>query len=630
VVDSLDRDGLLPAIVFIFSRAGCDAAVDQCRYAHVRLTTAAEQDEIVRLVEDRLDDVSDADLDVLGYDGWLESLSRGVAAHHAGLLPVFKECVEALFVRGLVKVVFATETLALGINMPARSVVIEKLTKWNGDAHADITPGEYTQLTGRAGRRGIDLEGHAVVQWRPDVDIPAVAGLASTRTYPLRSSFRPSYNMAVNLVGQVGRAAARTLLESSFAQFQSDRAVVGLARQARRATELADALRSAMSCDRGDAAEYARLRARLAQLEARTKDDRRRQRRDDIATTLSTLRIGDVIDVHRGRWAGRAVVVDPGLAGTEPRPVVVTEQRQARRLSVADFSGEVLPVARIRVPAAFNPRNPQQRRTLAAQLRSRTQDVEVGSRVAVRPSTPDDDEIRRLRAAVRAHPCDRCPDRAEHARAAERLAGAEREAGRLEERIEARTNTLGREFDRVCDVLSELGYLAAERLTPAGAALARLYTELDLVAAECLRRGVWDGLGAPALAACLSALVYEARPTETAAAAPPEDVDVRSALREMTGVGRELMATERSHGVRFVRELDTGFARAAYTWAGGGDLASVLLDLDLAPGDFVRSTRQLIDLCEQVAEAAGESPVRAAARSAVRSLRRGVVAESPA
>jgi ATP-dependent RNA helicase HelY len=629
VVDSLDRDGLLPAIVFIFSRAGCDAAVEQCRYAHVRLTTAAEQDEIVRIVENRLDGVSDADLDVLGYDGWLESLSRGVAAHHAGLLPVFKECVEALFVRGLVKVVFATETLALGINMPARSVVIEKLTKWNGDMHADMTPGEYTQLTGRAGRRGIDLEGHAVVQWRPDVDISAVAGLASTRTYPLRSSFRPSYNMAVNLVGQVGRAAARTLLESSFAQFQSDRAVVGLARQARRAAELAEALRSAMSCDRGDAAEYARLRSRLVQLETRSRDDRRRQRRDDISATLSTLRVGDVIDIHRGRWAGRAVVVDRGLAGTEPRPLVVTAQRQARRLSVADFAGDVVPVARIKVPAAFNPRNPQQRRTLAAQLRSRTQDVEVASRVGTQ-ATSDDDEINRLRAAVRAHPCDRCPDRREHARAAERLAGAEREASRLEERIEARTNTLGREFDRVCDVLGELGYLAAERLTPAGAALARLYTELDLVAAECLRRGVWDGLGAPALAACLSALVYEARPTETAAAPPPEDADLRMALREMTRVARELMATERSHGVRFVRELDVGFARAAYTWAGGGDLASVLVDLDLAPGDFVRSTRQLIDLCEQVGEAAGESPVRDAAKTAVRSLRRGVVAESVA
>ncbi len=362
---------------------------------------------------------------------------------------------------------------------------------------------------------------------------------------------------------------------------------------------------------------------------ARSKDERRRQRRDDIAGSLSTLRVGDVVDVHRGRWAGRAVVVDPGLAGSEPRPVVITEQRQARRLSVADFSGRVMPVARIKVPAAFNPRNPQQRRTLAAQLRSRTQDVDAVGRDDAVPTTADDDEIHRLRAAVRAHPCDRCPDRKEHARAAERLVSAEREAGNLEARIEARTNTLGRAFDHVCDVLSELGYLDGERLTPAGAALARLYNELDLVAAECLRRGVWDRLGPAQLAACLSSLVYEARQTDAVAPHPPEDAAVRTALREMTRIGRELVAVEHRNGVRILRELDAGFARAAYAWADGGDLASVLLDLDVTPGDFVRSTRQLIDLCDQVAEAAGTSPVREAARSALRSLRRGVVADPP-
>ena len=138
---------------------------------------------------------------MLGYWEWRDALERGIAAHHAGLLPVFKETVEELFVAGLVKAVFATETLALGINMPARTVVLEKLSKYNGEGHADLTAGEYTQLTGRAGRRGIDIEGHAVVVWSPGMDPRAVGGLASRRTYPLRSSFRPSYNMAVNLVG---------------------------------------------------------------------------------------------------------------------------------------------------------------------------------------------------------------------------------------------------------------------------------------------------------------------------------------------------------------------------------------------------------------------------------------------
>ena len=267
VVDLLDRADLLPAIVFIFSRAGCDAAVRQLLASGLRLTSAAERAEIADILDRRTAGLADGDLVALEYDRFAEAMLRGVAAHHAGLLPAFKECVEEAFVRGLVKVVFATETLALGINMPARSVVLEKLVKFNGESHADITPGEYTQLTGRAGRRGIDVEGHAVVLWQPGLDPRAVAGLASRRTYPLRSSFVPTYNMAVNLVGSVGRERARVLLEQSFAQFQSDRSVVGVARALARNTEEIETAWAEASCERGDIVAYARLRAEIAATE---------------------------------------------------------------------------------------------------------------------------------------------------------------------------------------------------------------------------------------------------------------------------------------------------------------------------------------------------------------------------
>ena len=205
VIASLDRQDLLPAITFIFSRAGCDAAVAQCVAAGLWLTTEREQQVIAHRVDEAAQDIPSDDLDVLGFWSWRDGLLRGLAAHHAGMLPTFKEVVEKLFVEGLVKGVFATETLALGVNMPARSVVLEKLDKFNGEAHVDITAGEYTQLTGRAGRRGIDVEGHAVVLWQPGTDPAAVAGLASRRTYPLNSSFRPTYNMSINLLAQFGR-----------------------------------------------------------------------------------------------------------------------------------------------------------------------------------------------------------------------------------------------------------------------------------------------------------------------------------------------------------------------------------------------------------------------------------------
>src|ERR1700722_15806169 len=265
VISRLDASGLLPAITFIFSRAACDAAVQQCLAAGLRLTTPEEHEVIQQTAERRTADIPPEDLIVLGYGEWLDGLRRGIAAHHAGMLPAFKEVVEELFAAGLVRAVFATETLALGINMPARTVVIEKLDKWNGETHANLTAGEYTQLTGRAGRRGIDVEGHAVVLWQPNMDPLSVAGLAGTRTYPLTSSFRPTYNMAVNLVGQVGRVRAAKLLASSFAQFQADRGLVGLTRQAARLQEQIDGL--AVTCERGDIESYDEIRRELGELE---------------------------------------------------------------------------------------------------------------------------------------------------------------------------------------------------------------------------------------------------------------------------------------------------------------------------------------------------------------------------
>ncbi|MGA9374098.1 MAG: DEAD/DEAH box helicase, partial [Mycobacterium sp.] len=264
VIATLDAEGLLPAITFVFSRAGCDAAVKQCLRAPLRLTSDAERARIAEVIDRRCADLAQSDLAVLGYYEWREGLLRGLAAHHAGMLPVFRHTVEELFTAGLVRAVFATETLALGINMPARTVVLERLVKYNGEQHAPLTPGEYTQLTGRAGRRGIDVEGHAVVLWHADDNAaePAeVAGLASTRTFPLKSSFAPSYNMTINLVQQMGPDLARQLLERSFAQFQADRSVVGLVRGIERGERMLGEITTELH---PDTLEYARLRASIS------------------------------------------------------------------------------------------------------------------------------------------------------------------------------------------------------------------------------------------------------------------------------------------------------------------------------------------------------------------------------
>src|SRR4051794_2955255 len=475
VIERLDREGLLPAITFIFSRAGCAAAVEQCLRSGLRLNTEEEAARVRQLVEARTASIPREDLRILGYWEWLDGLERGLAAHHAGMLPTFKEVVEELFVRGLVKAVFATETLSLGINMPARSVVLERLQKWNGETHVDLTPGEYTQLTGRAGRRGIDIEGHAVVLWQPGLDPLSVAGLASTRTYPLRSSFRPSYNMAVNLVGSVGRERARALLESSFAQFQADRSVVGLARQVRKNIEALDGYRDAMTCHLGDFEEYAALRQRIREREAQLSREGAAARKAAAAESLENLRIGDVIRVPSGRRSGLAVVLDPGFSHTgELRPLVLTEDRWAGRLSSAELAGAVEPLGKVRVPRNFNHRSPQARRDLASSLRAAGIDGDGGRPRRQRAAAADDPELSRLRARMRQHPCHGCDDREQHARWAERYWRLRRETDALERRVESKTNTIARTFDRVCGVLEDLGYLADEEVRASGELLKRV------------------------------------------------------------------------------------------------------------------------------------------------------------
>src|SRR3954467_7225330 len=628
VVDRLDSAALLPAIFFVFSRVGCDAAVTQCLNANLRLTTPEEREEIITFVQGRCANIPDEDLHVLGYHDFLEGLGRGVAAHHAGMLPTFKECVEELFAAGRCKVVFATETLALGINMPARSVVIEKLSKWNGETHADITPGEYTQLTGRAGRRGIDVEGHGVVLWQQGFDPKAVAGLASTRTYPLKSSFRPSYNMAVNLVHQFGRERARELLESSFAQFQADKAVVGLARQLRKSEDALKGYADAAACDKGDFMEYAGLRHRLSETEKNLAKSRRADRRQEVIDSLESLRPGDVIEVPGGRFAGMAVVIDPGTRADRdgPRPYVLTADRHARRLSVVDFPTPVGSITRVKIPRNFNGRNPQSRRDLASTLRNRTHNLTPpppgkGQYTSGHTSgrTPEEDHrIEEIRRQLRAHPCHACPDREDHARWAERYFKLDRDAKTLKRRIEQRTNTIARQFDRVCDVLTALGYLedheGSSRITDRGRTLMRIYNEMDLLTAESLRAGLWDGLDASELAAVLSTLVYESRRPDDAAAPRVPGGRVREVLAEMVSIWADLDALEREHHLDQLHEPDLGFAWAAYRWAEGDELDDILASTGLAAGDFVRWVKQLLDLADQVADASRGSGLRRVAR----------------
>ncbi|TFD93847.1 DEAD/DEAH box helicase [Cryobacterium lactosi] len=527
IVRMLEGKHLLPAIFFIFSRVGCDQAVRQVLRAGVRLTDTAEREEIRQIVDERCRTLLDEDLAVLGYWEWLDGLERGVAAHHAGMLPAFKEVVEELFQKKLVKAVFATETLALGINMPARTVVLDKLEKFNGEARVPITPGEYTQLTGRAGRRGIDVEGHAVIQWQQGLDPQAVASLASRRTYPLNSSFKPTYNMAVNLIDQFGRERTREVLESSFAQFQADRAVVDLARRVRQQQSSLDGYATSMACHLGDFTEYSGIRRRLSDLE-----------RENAAADSNA----------RGR-----------------------DRRQK--------------------------------------------------------------ELAALRKRMRAHPCHSCPEREAHARWAQRWWKLTRETEALTSQITARTGAVARVFDRVTDVLLGFGYLVpgegrAVTLSESGRILRRIYADRDLLVAESLRRGLWNSLDAPSLAAMACALVFEPRRDEgeTHERFLPKG-SFRPALDATQILWSQLDDLERDHKLPGSNPLAGGLSLAMWKWARGDSLGLVLEEAEMAAGDFVRWTKQTIDLLDQLSLVA-DGPVGRTARVAMDSIRRGIVAYS--
>ena len=526
VIELLAEKNLLPAISFVFSRAGCDQAVSQVLRSGIRLTDAEEREIIREIVEDRCSTINDEDLGVLGYWDWLEGLERGVAAHHAGLLPAFKEVVEELFQKKLVKVVFATETLALGINMPARTVVLEKLEKFNGEARVPLTPGEYTQLTGRAGRRGIDVEGHSLIQWANNLDPQTVASLASRRTYPLNSSFRPTYNMAINLIEQFGRSRTREILESSFAQFQADRAVVDLARKVKQQEETLAGYAEPMTCHLGDFAEYAALRRKLTDLEKHT---------------------------------------------------------------------------------------------------------EFGSRAAKEKRSA---ELNSLRKHMKSHACHHCPDREQHARWAERWWKLKREIDKLVQQINTRTGAVARIFDRVCDVLIDMDYLMKDpqgsefSLTPKGESLGKIYGERDLLIAESIRLQLWDLLDAPSLAAMACAIVFEPRREEGL-------INERylprgkflDALHETQNLWSDLEELENYHKLPGTNPLATGLCLAMYKWAKGSRLDDVLFDADMPAGDFVRWSKQTIDLLDQLAQVTS-GDLQKTARIALEQVRRGIVSYS--
>ncbi|QMV85289.1 RNA helicase [Corynebacterium hindlerae] len=646
VLQILRNQKMLPAITFIFSRAGCDGALYQCMRSQLTLTSQEEAELIAQIVDQGVEGIPEEDLKVLDFRRWKQALMRGFAAHHAGMLPAFRHIVEELFVKGLVRAVFATETLAMGINMPARTVVLEKLVKYNGEAHVDLTPGQYTQLTGRAGRRGIDVLGNAVVQWAPAMDPRAVAGLASTRTYPLNSTFAPGYNMSVNLLKTIGYEPAHRLLEKSFAQYQADGSVVDEVRELERAekkvAELRAELTAAITATNPPALsddpvteflDYMQIRRDLKDAERKARKHGIEERYREVVKVLAKLQNGQVIAMPGKRQPLLAVVVSAANNARDPKPWIIMESGWSGRVDAESFAMPPIVIGQMRLSRDVT--HPPKRHAKYVVDQFRRNHYPRPKKMRMEPRTRGNEEINLLRQQLRKHPVHQWPDLEQLARIGERLTRRTRDLTRLENQVSAATDTLGRTFDRILNLLEEMTYVEFDDnrvpvITDEGERLALIHGEADLLVAQCLRRGIWNELDPAELAGVVSMCVFENR-KETQGEAEAATDAMANAMNATYSIWTELESDERRHRLPITKMPEAGFALAIHQWAAGAPLdycmqAAAASGAELTPGDFVRWCRQVIDTLEQVKKTGYTDIIQINARKAVDAIRRGVVA----
>jgi len=600
-IELLESRQMLPAIVFIFSRAQCEDAVASCSRDGIVLTSADEEDQIVSIIEEHCAVLSGDDRVALGYDRFVDDVSAGIACHHAGMIPMFKEAVEQCFVRGLVKVVFATETLAVGINMPARAVVIEKLTKYTGEHHALLRASEYTQLTGRAGRRGLDEIGHAIALWSPWVSFDQAAGLALSRSFRLTSAFRPTYNMAVNMVANHSREGAEHILNLSFAQFQADRDVVTTEAQLeRRRRELALLEGPATEARGRPESGPSSSGAEVPGLDGESPGVPAGDVEAEIA--LRSLRPGDVVVFDAANIRGRGLVLATASRRSGTRLTVLSPSRKTVEVSARDLRSLPSRAARVDLPVPFEPARTEFIREAASRLvKARIDDSSPGRAVN--------------------HSGRRTDGAADSARALRRL---RREIEQMENRVGRRSGSVSARFMDVVGMLEELGCVRDWSLLPKGSTLAGIFHESDLLIVEVITSRTLDKLAPVDLVAVLSTLVFEPRGQEASSARWPNDT-VRQCARRIERISMRIQAMEASRHMARHRPPHPGIVWEMSAWANGRPLSRIIDD-DLTPGDFVRTTRQIIDLLRQISLVAPSEVLRGTAEEAVRLINRGVVA----
>ena len=604
VVLKLREEDLLPAIYFIFSRNQCDEAAHACLKMGISFTSRQEREVIAEILESHVEAFTDEDLAALQYTRFLQQLEAGIGVHHAGLVPSFKEAVEECFARGLVKVVFATETLAVGINMPARAVVLDKITKYNGDNHQTLKPSDFSQLTGRAGRRGLDTVGHALTLWNPFVSFEQVASLATSRSFVLNSAFRPTYNMAANLIRTTSQVQARHLLNLSFAQFQSGREIVEVqARISRRSKEV-QRLRDQSQSDFGDIDDY-------------RKGQSSQRPNVDVEEQFSRLRPGDVVIIGEAKPNDRLLVISTASRGSGGKLSLLSINKGVRSVSSRDINEAIYTLGHIDLPMPFQPTNSRFLKESATKLAK----FKVSDRILTRSGH----KPRRLHLD---HPFLKDPNAKFKLNAAESADRIAKELTQLEKRVSQSAQSVGRKFEDLTHLLEEWGYVDNWKLTEKGISLGRIFHESDLLIAECIADGVFKDLDHHEMACLVSVFVFEERRRDETPRPHFPNSEVKKRFEKIEQISKRLALSEHRAGLQSHRAPDPGFIATTHDWSKGVSLFDILDEDDVTAGDFVRTMKQLIDLLRQFSMITSEEINSDICSQAAKSLFTGVVAAS--
>ena len=628
LVDLLAKYKLLPSIYFIFSRKGCEQAVQILQKSNTRLTSPDERSEIEQLIRNRFDDIATTDWATLKIDDWIDCATRGFGSHHAGLIPQLKEITELLFQKGLMKVVFATETLAVGVNMPAKSVVLERMDKWNGDSHEYLTPAEFTQLTGRAGRRGIDTSGTAVIAFHPDSEPRFLLNLVSSRTFELLSTFTPRYNMLLNLLEHRNITATKVLLNKSFAQFSQEKTNSKMKSRIVEERKAIEGYTQKINCDKGDFKSYFDQVLQITRLERDQKSSKRDQSRQGRYELSELLSAGSVIRVKTaGKFqTGLVTKIIRERKGQESYWIVL-ENGDGKKFHL----NEIDPIAGIISELVINRTTDFSKREARKQIATVLRSFGYQKPEKSKSEAESRLSVEELRSNIRKHPCHSCKDLYEHLRWAERKEKLVKSVDALELNFNNSMMTLSNKCDEVLKLLKEINYIDIGEdkviLNRQANILREIHSDQDLLTAETIVHGLLDNLTVEEMPSVLSSFIYQPRRDEYEI---PGNLSqkVRERAKDITILANQLINLEMKYKLEYVRLPHFGVAEQVRKWAQGESLQKVLKNSDLAPGDFVRVAKQVTDLLRQIAKLKID-PISQIARESVHRINRGVVAYEP-